>query len=405
MKETRRKMRPISAPRLTDELLDCVLVFRVRLTTATSDADLATNILQPLNALPRSIAPLVNRATLAAKPWIHIESLLEFDDRWLVESLLQLERTPHNHPVQYRWERVVSFAVTRNDVAFLKWWQSKQFPIGSSFNTEQACESGNVSALDWALAASLKLTFTQKSLQLAFARGHALILNWIIRNHKQSHPALAQAIRSADNLALAIAAGHTSVIRWWLSRPFRTIMPIIAEGQVLEDALSTVAPFLPSKQLEPDSSIVALPTLLALLPAKLVKSIFLLSCASGNLESLDASFKQLSLASSATTTTKPVNAPNRNQGMTHLAYLYASAAGHVHVLNWLDKHDFVPITVISPGTAPDSCTESWIAKSWLELASATRAPSTSGSFITLSPTLPPGSRSTLPSTLHPSWAN
>ncbi|ORZ36623.1 hypothetical protein BCR44DRAFT_1068635 [Catenaria anguillulae PL171] len=196
------------------------------------------NMLVPyLHALPRSCIPHVSLAVIMQCPWIDANVASLTNNLWLLELLgNKLARAPYNRPMQYDDTLLLDKVSGKGFVHVLDWWHKSDYVIGHDNPLKEASDGGHVHVLQWWLESSrLGDQFPdpdEHSFDLLepTKKGDMQVLTWWLDNVLKEEMDLNDEIGEgteldssrflyhsfAEAMWVALQAGRMELVDWWI---------------------------------------------------------------------------------------------------------------------------------------------------------------------------------------------
>ncbi|ORZ35753.1 hypothetical protein BCR44DRAFT_35388 [Catenaria anguillulae PL171] len=207
-------------PSMPIDLAELVLARTIHLAAVTSLWN-PTLIAQPLNALPRSAAPLLTKVALMHLPHVDLDTATKLNDVHLLRFMLAWSKQPGGRPVNYKQPMYGA-----GNLEALDWWFDES---GLCVKWDVECiagafDDGNVHVLDWWEAREFPHVVIGFEVDLGMAifaatvRGHLHVMDWIWARLADSADKFWVACQHVLFVGAAARSGQLSVLEWWVQR-------------------------------------------------------------------------------------------------------------------------------------------------------------------------------------------
>ncbi|ORZ39647.1 hypothetical protein BCR44DRAFT_1251854 [Catenaria anguillulae PL171] len=194
-----------------------------------------TAISQPLNALPRSAAPLATKAALVQMPAVTLDTAAKCGNVGLLRFMHAWSKKPNGRPLQYTPIGLVANAMLVGSIDVLDWWidESSGVYLNWDWDNEQMLDAlmgeHGIKILEW--WARRGCPFIEHPsfpavLLAASKAGRVDTLKWLLA-HIPAEKMLQYSGKSSRNDAVKAAAenGHVHVLDFWLSQGDACVIP------------------------------------------------------------------------------------------------------------------------------------------------------------------------------------
>ncbi|ORZ35756.1 hypothetical protein BCR44DRAFT_35391 [Catenaria anguillulae PL171] len=209
------------------DLAELVLARTIHLAAVTSLWN-PTSIAQPLNALPRSAAPLLTKVALMHLPHVDLDAATKLNDVDLLRFMLAWSKQPGGRPVNYKSPMTVG--MRSGSLAALNWWmdESELCFAWHVAAIKAACINGRIDVLEWWAERGFPHLSDMESVAdiifVATEGGHVHVLDWLWSQFPNAQVRFEEVVNGLSSdynetpiMQLAAKSGCIAVLEWWMT--------------------------------------------------------------------------------------------------------------------------------------------------------------------------------------------